>query len=434
MTSTICALLWEMAVPLTWSMALTAVSTAVSTPMASSVPGTSLSIVAGIPTARIPASPSALALVRLPPPPIITMPSAPASLSRSTARSCPSGSLTSLERPVPRKVPPRCTSPPSRSGRLSSCGSPSDSEHGTYDALSGASALVHRGLSLSGDSRLVGVPETVDGGLIERPPDELRANRQAGGGRAAGHGEAREAGEVRRSGKPGNRQADALLVAPDVHFPRVYGRRGYRQRRGEEDVHPFQRPLEGVLRAQLRLLGAGVAVRLEALALHEALANLFAEPLGFPLQSLLVHRVRVGGQRETLRLERLTQTRDAHLPHLRARSQEDCYGLPHLLFNLAIEILEVEVFGDPDHASPDAAVQIAGEILGGTGRGVEIGGGGSGGDTYGAPRVGAQSGVEEVSGDGGTRATAGAAGDPGRVVRVSGGAEVRAVSRRAVCK
>ena len=46
---------------------------------------------------------------------------------------------------------------------------------------------------------------------------------------------------------------------------------------------------------------------------------------------------------------------------------------PHLLFHLAIEMLEVEVFGDPDHP-PDAAAQIAGEILGGTVRGVGIGG------------------------------------------------------------
>lgn len=42
MTLTMCARLWEIAVPLIWSIALTAVSTAVSTPMARSVPGTSL--------------------------------------------------------------------------------------------------------------------------------------------------------------------------------------------------------------------------------------------------------------------------------------------------------------------------------------------------------------------------------------------------------
>jgi hypothetical protein len=87
MTSTMCARLWDMAVPLIWSIALTAVSTAVSTPMDSSVPGTSLSMVAGMPTASTPTSPNALALVRLPPPPMTTSPPTPASSSRRAARS-----------------------------------------------------------------------------------------------------------------------------------------------------------------------------------------------------------------------------------------------------------------------------------------------------------------------------------------------------------
>src|SRR5215217_7657033 len=113
MTLTMCPRLWEIAVPLMRSMAATAVSMALSTPRASSVPGTSLSMVAGMPTAFTPASTSAFALVRLPPPPMTTRPSTPASSSFRAARSCPSGSLTSLERPVPSTVPPRCMSPPS---------------------------------------------------------------------------------------------------------------------------------------------------------------------------------------------------------------------------------------------------------------------------------------------------------------------------------
>ncbi len=110
------------------SMTDTAVFRAVSTPMESSVPGMSLSMVAGTPTVGSPSSCSASPPERLPPPPIKTNASAPASRNASMALCLPSSpSSNSEERPVPRAVPPRCTKPQSSlrsTGRSSPSSSP----------------------------------------------------------------------------------------------------------------------------------------------------------------------------------------------------------------------------------------------------------------------------------------------------------------------
>jgi hypothetical protein len=58
-------------------------------------------------------------------------------------------------------------------------------------------------------------------------------------------------------------------------------------------------------------------VGLEPLAFQEAHADLLVESLRRALQALLVDRVGVGGQGEPLRLERLPETWDPDLAHLR---------------------------------------------------------------------------------------------------------------------
>src|SRR5215211_2643501 len=186
----------------------------------------------------------------------------------------------------------------------------------------------------SGDRRLVGVPEPVQGSLVERASDELHADRQSGGCRAARDGEAREAGQVRRARKPGYRRADGLLVPTDVYFPLIYERRRDRHRRGEEDVHLAERLAKLVFRFELLLLGARVAVSLETLAVREA--------------------------------------RDPDYPHHRAQGTEDLDGFPYPLPRLVLDVLEVEILRDADHAAPDAVVQVAGEVLGRSVRGVRV--------------------------------------------------------------
>ncbi len=111
-TPTTIARRWAVAVSFMRSMTATAVFRAVSTPMENSVRGMSLSIVAGTPTVGMPRLWSSRPPERLPPPPITTSPSTPASRSFSRALSLPSSpSSNSEERPVPKAVPPCWTKP-----------------------------------------------------------------------------------------------------------------------------------------------------------------------------------------------------------------------------------------------------------------------------------------------------------------------------------
>src|ERR671932_574925 len=107
------------------------------------------------------------------------------------------------------------------------------------------------------------------------------------------------------------------------------------------------------------------------LAVEDVLAGLIIELLRFTVQTLLMDGVGLGGEGEPLRLERLVEVWDLDLPHLCSQGSENVDGFPHPPFDLALDVLEVEVCRDADHATSDVALEVTGEVFGGP-----IGGGG----------------------------------------------------------
>src|SRR5919199_4351513 len=107
------------------------------------------------------------------------------------------------------------------------------------------------------------------------------------------------------------------------------------------------------------------------LAVEDVLAGLIIELLRFVLQTLLMDGVGLGGEGEPLPLECLVEVWDLDLPYLCSQGSENVNGLPHPPFDLVLDVLEVEVCRDADHAASDIAPEVTGEVFGGP-----IGGGG----------------------------------------------------------
>src|ERR687893_280356 len=327
---------------------------------------------------------------------------------------------------------------------------------------------------------LEGVAEAVEGFLVEGAPDDLQPDGEARGGGPAGDGEARKAVHVRRPGEAGEGGVDRRLVAfdGDLSLPDLGGR--YRDARRQDHVDFPEHILELPARQEFPLLGVGVPVGPKLLTLEQSLEPLVVEPLWLGPQPLLVDGVGLGGEGQALGVQRLPGVRHLDLADLRAELPEDLDGLPHPRLDLPLDVLEKEARRDADDSTPDAAVEVAGEVFGGTVHGVEVlrvvaGQGGEeegvvldsagegadvvegpgqgkhatfadapegrlhadhaaegGGDADGTARVRAVGAVAEARGDGRTRPTRGAAGDPGEVVRVPRRPEVGAVPRRPV--
>src|SRR5215213_11262684 len=106
-----------------------------------------------------------------------------------------------------------------------------------------------------------------------------------------------------------------------------------------------------------------VAVGPRALAVHQALADLFAEALRLIFETLLVDGVGLRGEDEPLRVQRLPQVGDLDLAHLRAERMEDLDRFPDWPLDLFVDVLEVELPREAYPGAADAASEVPRKVF-----------------------------------------------------------------------